>query len=197
MKSKLVMLAMAISAILISLAFIILKSFFIAAAVLAVLLIMARREIWSLVKTGKWPVIDERVSGNANKAVLNSFTAFLVVSAILVFLVIHDDRVRLSPIDLVGSLLAVTGFTYAASYIYYDCLEFRLRGREARALKALIITTLIAALVFIIDAFFINDLIGFNLHVVLLWGSLAVFAIGALGALVLWVRGLFSKAGDA
>ncbi len=193
MKTKWVMLSVAITAILIALVCIIFKSYLAAAAILAVLLIIARREIWSLLKTGRWPVVDERVSQIANKAILNSFVALLAMSLMLVLMTAHDNQVSLPPADLIGTLLAVTGFTYAASYIYYDGLEFRLHSREKRALKALMITALGAALVFIIDAFFINSLIGFGAHVALLWGSLAVFAAGALGSLALWLRGLVSK----
>jgi hypothetical protein len=193
MKTKAAFLTFTISALLVSIVFIILKAYFTAAVVFIGLLILGHRELWALISRRKLPPIDERVSENVNRAIRNSFAFFIMVSIITMFLYISDQQYIFRPLDFLGALLLSVGLVYAVSYLFYDRIEAKFDSRQIKTLRMLLITVVVSALVFIIDAFFINRLVSFTFHIVLLYVSALAFTIGIIGCTTIFLKGLLSR----
>ena len=74
MKTKMVFLVFSITILIMTIILIVLEAYYIAAALVVGALILGHREWWSLIRKGRLPPADERVSGNINKSIRNSFS---------------------------------------------------------------------------------------------------------------------------
>lgn len=77
MKKKRALIIFAAVALLSALLLLSLKAYYVLGALVAGLLIMGHREIWSLIRYRRLPVIDERVRENLVKAVRNAAVFFV------------------------------------------------------------------------------------------------------------------------
>ncbi len=142
MRTKMVFLVSSITALIITIILIVLQAYYIAAALIIGTLIIYHRELWSLIRKGKLPPIDERVSENTSKSVRNSFVFFATVSVLTILFYIANTTQYHAPLQpdlayfLVGLLLSV-GTVYTLSYIFYDRVESNLDARGLRVFKSI------------------------------------------------------------
>ena len=212
MKTKRVFLAISITALALAVILISVEAYYVAISLIAGAVIMGHRELWSLIRRRKLPPIDERVRENTNKSIRNGFIFFAIATAFLmlpfsVLLVEAPDTVH-----VLGSLFVSAGVVYLLSYIFYDRVEPNLSERGLRLLKIFLLVAGMSLGAFIISVFLHNAIYGLFIiwfgegfwerigagdepvffFVALL--SVVAFAIGVTGSLIMFIKGLFSKA---
>jgi hypothetical protein len=212
MKARRLFLAMAITALVVAVILISIKAYYVAIALVAGTLIIGHRELWSLVSKKKLPVMDERVKENIGKSVRNGFI-FLVMA--LAFLML-PFTVRLiedpDTVHVLGGLFLSGGVVYLLSYLFYDRAGPGLSERGLKMLKIFLLVAGISLASFIISVFLHNVIYGLFIHcfgadfwdrigvrdepvfffIALL--SVVAFAVGIIGSLVMFIKGLFNKA---
>ncbi len=200
MKTKRVLLAVSITALVLTVVLISLRAYYVAIALIAGILIMGHRELWSLIRWRKLPPIDERVRENTSKSIRNGFIFFAVVIALLMLpfstLLIETPNT----VHVLGGLFVSAGMVYLLSYLFYDQVEPRLDERGLKMLKVFLLVAGISLGAFIISVFLHNAISGlFGIEEPVFF-SIAVFvtplafAAGIIGSLVIFIKGLFSKA---
>ena len=211
MKAKRLLLAVSITALIVTVILISLEAYYVAIALIAGALIIGHRELWSLLRRRKLPPIDERVRENISKSVRNGFIFFALASAFLmlpfsVHLIETPDTIH-----VLGGLFLSGGTVYLLSYLFYDRAEPRLGERGLRMLKIFLLVAGISLGAFIISVFLHNaiyglfivwfgedfwDRIGVGDEPVFFFISLLsvlALAVGIIGSLVMFIKGLFSK----
>jgi len=172
------------------------EQYYVAVALIAGLVILRYREIWSLLKQRKLPPVDERVRENAGKAVRNGFVYFAAATALLMlpFTEIITDNVE--TVHVLAGLFLSAGLVYMLSYLYYDRAEPKMDGRPLRLLKTFLLISGLSIGTFIVSVFLHNALsallgieepVFFVIAVIL---SPAALAAGIIGSLVLFIVGL-------
>jgi len=200
MKTKMVFLVFSITALIMTIILIVLEVYYAAGALIVGMLIIGHRELWSLIRRGKMPPVDERVKENINKSIRNSFIFFGVVSILIMLLYITDPRVLQPDLEyFLGGLLLSVGIVYVISYLFYDRVETNLDRKGLKTFRTFLLVAGISLAVFIINAFFNNainrifniDYLAF--HRILLYVLPFVFAVGIIGSLVVFIKGLFAR----
>lgn len=195
MKTKMVFLSFFITAIIMAIMLILLEVYYAAGALVIGVLIIGHRELWSLIRKRKLPPIDERVKENINKSIRNGFIFFGMISILTILFYITDQYEPIQPnleYFLSGLLLSV-GIVYMLSYIFYDRVEASLDRKELKILRIFSLLAGISLIVFIINAFFINTIINFAFHRILLYVPPFIFALGIIGSMVIFIKGLFAR----
>ena len=211
MKTKRVFLAVFITALIVTVILISLKAYYVAIAIVVGTLLMGHRELWSLLRKKKLPPIDERVRENTSKSIRNGFIFFAIATAFLMLpfsvkLVEAPDTVH-----VLGGLFISAGVVYLLSYLFYDRVKPKLEARGLKMLKVFLLVTGISLAAFIISVFLHNAIYGLFIHFlgadfwdrvglgdepvfffIALLSALS-FAVGIVGSLVLFIKGLFSK----
>jgi len=200
MRTKRIILAVSIIALIVTVVLISMRAYYVAIALVAGILLIGHREFWSLITKRRLPPFDERVRENISKAVRNGFIFFVLVSAFLmlpfsVFFIETPNTVH-----VLGSLLLSGGTVYLLSYLFYDRAEPKIGERGLKMLKTFLMVAGISLAVFILSVFLHNALsVLFNVEEPVFF-SIAVFiaplafVVGIIGSLVIFVKGLFSKA---
>jgi hypothetical protein len=211
MKTKRLLLAVAITALVVAVILISLEAYYVAIALVAGTLIIGHRELWSLIRTRKMPPIDERVRENTSKSVRNGFIFFAIATAFLML----PFSVRLietpDTVHVLGGLFLSGGAVYLLSYLFYDRIEPRLGEKGLKMMKIFLLVAGISFGTFIISVFLHNaiyglfivwfgedfwDRIGVGDEPVFFFISLlaiVALAVGIIGSLVIFIKGLFSK----
>jgi MFS family permease len=212
MRTKKVFWAVAITALVVAIILISLEAYYVVAAFLVGLLLMGYREIWSLLRRRKMPPIDERVRENTGKSVRNGFIFFMVATALLML----PFSVRLvegpDTVQVLGGLFIAAGAVYLLSYLYYDRVETGLSERSLRLFRTFMLIAGISLGVAIISIFLHNAIYGLFIQIfgVDFWERVGMsdepvffiiatmvsplgFAIGFIGSLVIYFRGLFRR----
>jgi hypothetical protein len=164
-------------------------------------LLLGHREIWSLIRYRRLPVLDERVQNNLSSAMRLTGIFFFIASIVLIvalrFNVFRDTSIAL----LASGQVVIVGFVYLAGYHYYDRVRPNLGGRATRCLRIFLITAGLA-LSTIALAIALHNLIShwFDIEeafffILGLLVAPAVFALSLLASLVIYIRGLFGSAG--
>ena len=211
MKTKKVLLAISITALILAVIFISLEAYYVAIALVVGTLIIGYRELWSLIRRKRMPPVDERIRENLSKSVRNGFIFFAVASA---FLMLPFSTILIEEPDTVhvlGGLFLAGGAAYLLSYLFYDRAEPRLGEKGLRMLRMFLLITSISLGTFIISVFLHNAIYGLFIHFfgADFWGRIGVgdepvffflsllsvvaFAVGIIGSLVMFIKGLFSK----
>ena len=211
MKTKKVLLAISITALILAVIFISLEAYYVAIALVVGTLIIGYRELWSLIRRKRMPPVDERIRENLSKSVRNGFIFFAVASA---FLMLPFSTILIEEPDTVhvlGGLFLAGGAAYLLSYLFYDRAEPRLSEKGLRMLRMFLLITSISLGTFIISVFLHNAIYGLFIHFfgADFWGRIGVgdepvffflsllsvvaFAVGIIGSLVMFIKGLFSK----
>jgi len=211
MKAKRLFLAIFITALILTIALISLKAYYVAIALVVGTLLIGYRELWSLIRRRKLPPIDERVRENTGKSIRNGFIFFALATAFLML----PFSVRLvegpDTVHVLGGLFISAGAVYLLSYLFYDRVEPELGERGLKRLKIFLLIAGISLGAFIISVFLHNAIYG----LFILWFgedfwdriglgdepifffiallSVVAFAVGIIGSLVIFIRGLFSK----
>ncbi len=206
MRTKKVFWAVAITALVVAIILISLEAYYVVVAFLIGLLLMGHRELWSLLRRRKMPPIDERVKENTSKSVRNGFIFFVVATAFLMLpfsvrLVEEPDTVQ-----VLGALFIAAGAVYLLSYLYYERVEPRLSERSMKLFKTFILIAGISLGALVISIFLHNAISALAMHFLGIEFEEPVFfivatiicplglAVGVIGSLVMYFKGLFSRA---
>ena len=206
MRTKKVFWAVAITALVVAIILISLEAYYVVVAFLIGLLLMGHRELWSLLRRRKMPPIDERIKENTSKSVRNGFIFLVVATAFLMLpfsvrLVEEPDTVQ-----VLGALFIAAGAVYLLSYLYYERVEPRLSERSMKLFKTFILIAGISLGVLVISIFLHNAISALAMHFLGTEFEEPVFfivatiicplglAVGVIGSLVMYFKGLFSKA---
>ncbi|MBA7467423.1 MAG: hypothetical protein GH158_03770 [Dehalococcoidia bacterium] len=206
MRTKKVFWAVAITALVVAIILISLEAYYVVAAFLVGLLLMGHRELWSLFRRRKMPPIDERIKENTSKSVRNGFIFFVVATAFLMLpfsvrLVEEPDTVQ-----VLGALFIAAGAVYLLSYFYYERVEPRLSERSMKLFKTFILIAGISLGALVISIFLHNAISALAMHFLGIEFEEPVFfivatiicplglAVGVIGSLVMYFKGLFSRA---
>ena len=211
MRTKRALLVVSIVALIVAITLISLRAYYVAVALLVGTLLIGYREIWSLIRRRKLPPIDERVRENVSKSIRNGFIFFARATAFLML----PFSVRLietpDTVHVLGGLFLSGGTVYLLSYLFYDRAEPRLGERGLRMLKIFLLLAGLSLGAFIISVFLHNAIYGLFIvwfgedfwdrigvgdepvfFIISLLSVLAL-AVGIIGSLVMFIKGLFSK----
>jgi len=199
MKTKKVFLAISITALILTIVLISMRAYYVAVALFIGTMLMGHRELWSLLRRKKLPPIDERLRENTSKAVRNGFIFFAIVTAFLMLpfsvkLIETPDTVH-----VLGGLFLAAGAVYLVSYLFYDRVGPNLDERWFKLLRIFLLVAGISLGVFIVSVFLHNALSGlFGVEepvffVIAVFVSPLAFAVGLVGSLVIFSKGLLSR----
>jgi len=211
MKKKRVLIAVAITALVVTIILISLKAYYVAIALIVGTLIMGHRELWSLIRRRKLPPVDERVRENVNKSIRNGF--IFLVTALAFLMLPFSVRLTEAPdtVNVLGGLFVSAGIVYLLSYLFYDRVAPRLGERGLRMLKIFLLVAGISLAVGIISVFLHNAIYGLFIYwfgedfwersgvgdepvfFIIALLSVVAFAVGIIGSLVIFIKGLFSR----
>jgi len=212
MKTKRLFIAVFTTALIVTIILISLRAYYVAVALVIGTLIIGYREIWSLIRRRKLPPVDERVRENTSKSIRNGFI-FLVLA--LAFLMLpFSVRLIEAPdtVHVLGGLFLSGGAVYLLSYLFYDRVEPNLGERGLKLLKTFLLITGISLAAFIISVFLHNAIYGLFIYFfgadfwdrigigdepvffIIALLSVVAFVVGLIGSLVIFIKGLFSKA---
>ncbi len=211
MKAKRLSWAIFITALVVTIILISLEQYYVAVALVIGTVIMRHRELWSLIKKRKLPPVDERVRENTGKAIRNGFIFFAVATAILMlpFSVILTEGP--DTVHVLAGLFLSAGLVYLLSYLFYDRIEPKIKEGGLKMLRKFLMLAGISLAAFIISVFLHNAIYGLFIHffgadfwdrtgvkdepvfffIALL--SVVAFAVGVIGSLVMFIKGLLSK----
>lgn len=200
MKTKRAFLAVSITTLIVAIILISLRAYYVVVALIVGALFLGHREFWSLIRRRKLPPIDERIQGNISKSVRNGFI-FLVI-ALLFLMLPFSVRLTETPdvIDVLSGLFLSAGAVYLVSYLFYDWVKPKLDEGRLRMLRIFLLIAGISLGVFVISVFLHNAISAlFDIEEAVFF-TIAVpiaplaFAVGLIGSLVIFIKGLFSKA---
>ena len=177
------------------------ENLYVLAALIIGILLLGHRELWSLLRYRRLPVIDERVRNNLSSA-MRLTGVFFFLASILLILLLRFNVFKGTPTGLIISgQLAVVGLVYVIGYYYYDRVLPGLGERATRWLKICLITAGLS-LSTVALGIVLHNLISylFNIEegvffVLGLAVAPAVFAVSLLFSLAIYIRGLFSPTG--
>jgi hypothetical protein len=180
------------------------ENIFVVLALILSGLLLGHRELWSLIRHHRLPVIDERVQSNLTNAMRLTGIFFFIASIILILIMRFNVFKNVETSLIISGLLVFVGMVYVTGYHYYDRVRPNLGERAMRWLKICLITAGLS-LSTIALAIVLHNLIGywfdfeeaffFILAVIV---SPAVLVLSLLGSLAIYVRGLVgvSNRGD-
>jgi len=159
--------------------------------------LLGHRELWSLIRYRRLPIIDEQVKNNLTSAMRLTGVFFFITSIVLVlmmrFNVFQDTPTAL----IISGQLVIEGIAYVVGYHYYDRVRPNLRERAMRWFKICLITaglSLSTIALVIAPHNLLSARFGFeNTFFFIPLGLLvapAVLAANLLGSLVIFIRAL-------
>ncbi len=211
MKKKRVLIAISITALVVTIILISLKAYYVAIALIAGTLIMGHRELWSLIRRRKLPPVDERVRENVSKSIRNGF--IFLVTALAFLMLPFSVRLTEAPdtVNVLGGLFVSAGIVYLLSYLFYDRVAPRLGERGLRMLRIFMLVAGISLAVGIVSVFLHNAIYGLFIYwfgedfwersgvgdepvfFIIALLSVVAFVVGIIGSLVIFIKGLFSR----
>ena len=213
MKARKTFLGVSIAALVVAVILIAVEAYYVVVALVVGALLLSHRELWSLLRRRKLPPIDERVRENTGKSVRNGFLFVMLAVAFLMlpFTVMLTEKPE--TVQVLGGLFIAAGLVYLLSYLYYDRVEPALGGRSLRLFKIFLMVAGISLGVFVISVFLHNAIYSLFSHFfgadfwervgmpdepvfffIATFISPLAFLVGTVGSLVIFIRGLFSKA---
>ena len=212
MKTQRALIAVAITTLIVTIILIWLRAYYVVIALIVGALLIGHREFWSLIRRRKLPPIDERVRENTNKSIRNGFI-FLVIALVLLMLPFSVRLIETpNTVHVLGGLFLSAGAVYLFSYLFYDRVKPKLDEGRLKMLKIFLLVAGISSGVFIISVFLHNVIYGLCIlwFGEDFWGrngagdepvffiiallSVVAFAVGLIGSLVMFIKGLFSRA---
>ena len=175
------------------------ENLYVAIALVAGILLLGHRELWSLVRYGRMPVIDERVQNNLTGAMRLTGVFFFIASIVLIML-LRFNVFKNTPTELIISgQLVIVGFVYLLGYYYYDRVRPDLGERAARWLKICLITaglSLSTIALAIVLHNLVSSWFGFEdafFFILALLVAPAALVISLLGCLAIYIKGLWAS----
>lgn len=212
MKTRRALIAVSIVALIVTIMLISLRAYYVAIALVVGALLIGHREFWSLIRRRKLPPIDERVRENTNKSVRNGFIFFAITTAFL--MLPFSIRIIETPntVHVLGGLFLSGGAVYLFSYLFYGRVKPKLDEGRLKMLKIFLLVAGISLGAFIISVFLHDAIYGLFIHFlgedfwerigigdepvffIIALLSVVAFTVGLIGSLVMFIKGLFSKA---
>jgi uncharacterized membrane protein len=175
------------------------ENVYVVIALLAGILLLGHRELWSLIKYHRLPVIDERVRDNLTGAMRLTGVFFFIAGLVLIVL-LRFDVFEDTPTGLVISgQLVIIGIVYLISYHYYDRVRPNLGKRSLHWLKICLITAglSLSTIAFAIVLHnFVSAWIGMEEAFFFILGLIiapAIFAVSLLGSMAIFIKGLWTS----
>jgi len=174
------------------------ENLYVVIALVVGILLLGHRELWSLVRHGRMPVIDERVQNNLTGAMRITGIFFFILSIVLILLFMFNVFKNTPKELIISGQLVIVGFVYVVSYYYYDRVQPYLGGRALRWLKICLITAglcLSTIALAIVLHNLVSVLLGFEDAVFFILALLvapAMLALSLLGCLAIYIKGLCS-----
>jgi len=177
------------------------ENIFVVAALLLSSLLLWYREIWSLIRYRRLPVIDERVRNNLTGAARITGAFFFIASLILILLLRFDVFENVSTSLVVSGLLVTVSLVYPITYLYYDRVLPNLGIRALRWFKIFLLSAglSLSTIAFSITA---HNMVDFLFHIeeafFFILGLLiapAVFGLSLLCTFFLYFLGLSKSPG--
>jgi len=199
MKTKRALLGISIAAVILIIAAVSARAYYVTIAIIAGILIIGHREFWSLVRRRKLPPVDERVKENVGKSIRNGFTFLVMALAFLMLFFSINLTAKPDVVHVLGGLFLSVGMVYLLSYLFYDRAEPGLDERWLKLLRTFLLIAGMSLGTFIISVFLHNALGGLLgveepvFFVIAVIVSPLALAVGLIGSLVVFFRGLFSK----
>ncbi len=135
MKARYVLIAYAVISILVLLLLLSRENIYVVGGLVLGAVLLGHREIWSLIRHRRMPVIDERVRDNLTRA-LRLTGAFFFIGTVVLLLAMRFDVFEDTPAALIISgQLVLVGFVYTIGYHYYDRVRPALGTRAMRWLR--------------------------------------------------------------
>ncbi len=199
MKTRCTLIAYAVISMLGLMMLLSMENVYVVLALIIGFLLLGHRELWSLVRYRRLPIIDERVKNSLTSAMRVTGVFFFIASIVLIlmmrFNVFQDTPTAL----IISGQLVFVGIVYVVGYHYYDRVRPNLGERATRWLKICLITaglslsTIALAIVLhnLISAWF-----GFEDAFFFILGLLvapAVLAASLLGSLAIFTKGLWAS----
>ncbi len=158
------------------------------------------------------PVLDERIRENVSKSLRNGFIYFAVASACLMLFFSLNRSAAPEIVRVLGGLFLSAGAVYLLSYLFYNQVEPGLGEKGLKMLKTFLLIAGISLGAFIISLVLHNAIYGLFIHFfgADFWDRIGIsdepvffviaviicplaFAVGLVGSIVIFVKGLFSK----
>jgi hypothetical protein len=199
MKIKYILIAYSVISILGLMLLLSRENIYIVIALALGIILLWHREIWSLIKNRRLPVIDERVKNNLSNAMKLTGIFFFIANVVLILL-LRFNVFRDTPTGLIISgQLMVIGLVYLISYHYYERVLPNLGERAIYFLRICLITAGLS-LSTIALAIVLHNLVsywfGFEDAFFFILGLLvapAIFAISLLGCLLIYIKGIWTS----
>ncbi len=202
MKTRWILIAYAVISLLGLMMLLSRENVYVVIALIIGFLLLGHRELWSLVRYRRLPVIDERVRNNLTNAMRITGGFFFIASIVLIML-LRFNVFKDTPTGLIISgQLVLVGIVYLIGFHYYDRVRPNLGERAMRWLKIFIVTAglslstmaLAIALHNLVSAWFgFEDAFFFILGLLVAPG---VLAASLLGSLVIFIKGLWASCKD-
>ena len=200
MKTKQAFLVVSIIALLLIITLISLQQYYVAITLAVGAVITGRRELWHLARTRKLPPFDERVRENMKKSARNGFIFFAIATVSLMLLI----TINLKYLDgylmhIISGIFLAGCLIYMVSYIFYDRVEPKLEERDLSRLRKFLHIAGIAAgagLTSVILHNAVSAVLGVEepvFFIIAVFLSPGAIAVGLIGGLVIFTRGLRSK----
>jgi hypothetical protein len=173
------------------------ENIYVVAALLLSFMLLGHRELWSLIRYRRLPVIDERVRNNLTNA-MRLTGIFFFIASIMLILLIRFNVFKDVPIGLIISgQLVFVGIVYVAGYHYYDRVRPNLGERAMRWFQICLMTAGLS-LSTIALAIVLHNLVSywfdFEEAFFFILGLLVapgILAASLLGILVIFIKGLW------
>jgi hypothetical protein len=212
MKRKKTVLAIFIAALVVIILLITLKAYYVSVSLVVGTILLYHREIWSLIRRKKKLPLDERVKENVSKSFRASFIFLVIALAILMLPyteIITDNFVTKG---ILSGLFLSAGVVYLLAYIYYDRVKPGLGEKGLRVFRGFLMAVGISLAMFVISAFLHNaiyalfiicfgsdfwertGIVDEPVFFILTIISAAVFIVSIAGSLVVYIKGLCSRA---
>lgn len=198
MKARWILIAYAVISLLALMLMLSRENLYVVIALVVGILLLGHRELWSLVRHGRMPVIDERVQNNLTGAMRITGIFFFILSIVLILLFMFNVFKNTPKELIISGQLVIVGFVYVVSYYYYDRVQPYLGGRALRWLKICLITAglcLSTIALAIVLHNLVSVLLGFEDAVFFILALLvapAMLALSLLGCLAIYIKGLCS-----
>lgn len=203
MRKKRIFWAVIVTALIFIAILLLMEAYYIVIALFVAALLLGHRELWHLLKGERPPAIDERMRHNALRAVRNGFVFFALAATFLVLVFGMANNSRAEVEYVVSGLLLATGMVYLLSYLFYDRAGPSLDERWSRMLSRSLALAGMAAGAFIISVV-LHNLISalFNVEepvffIIAVIVSPLAFALGLIGSLVIFIKGLVTRPAGA
>jgi hypothetical protein len=178
------------------------ENIYVIAALILGMLLLGHRELWSLIRHGHMPVIDERVRDNLSGA-MRLTGIFFFIASIVLLLLLRFNTFKNTPKELlISGEFVIIGIAYIIAYYYYDRVRPGLGEKALRWLRICLTTAglslstgaLAVILHNLISAWSgMEEAVFFILAVLI---APAVFVLSLLGCLGIYLKGLFRLAGE-